>query len=278
MCEGGFLIASAGYWDRPGRRAVVNGWVGWLRRRGSALVVGGGLGMVCAGLVVREWPDLLVRLGPCGPLLWIHSYLLPWGGLTVLAGCVGLARGPAARLIVGGLALVAAVVLCALPVGVGIGSSAYLTGRASDGSCRQTTRWSCGPAAAVMLLSRFGVEEDEAEMARRCGTIPGRGTSDYGLWCGVRTRLDPARFDVGLVQAGSRRAESLPTPALLSIRASPGRRHCVVLLELRNGTAVIADPDRSKTFLLSSEQLERQWQGSAVVVKPLWTGPPFGTQ
>src|SRR5581483_768676 len=46
----------------------------------------------------------------------------------------------------------------------------------TDGVCRQTTAYTCGPAASVTALRRLAIDATEAEMARAMSTSPALGT------------------------------------------------------------------------------------------------------
>ena len=54
-----------------------------------------------------------------------------------------------------------------------------------DGTCPQTTEYSCSAAAAVTLLARHGIRTTEARMAGLCLTRAGLGTPSLGLYRGL---------------------------------------------------------------------------------------------
>jgi hypothetical protein len=48
----------------------------------------------------------------------------------------------------------------------------------NDGVCLQTTKYTCGPAAAVTALARFGIDAQEGELAILAYSSPQMGTAD----------------------------------------------------------------------------------------------------
>lgn len=247
--------------------------VSWLLSRHSrasaALVIVLGLGLVASGGLLRSEPGVLVGFGVNHLILWFHGCLLAWGGLVLLGAALPHLRGRTQAATVAVFSMAMAVLLSSYPLRIAARAFQDLAGRPGVELCRQTTSWSCGPAAASTFLARMGVEKGEAEMASLCGTIPGRGTSDYGLWHGVRASLDPEEFDVQFVTSGGHSVASLPTPALMSLRFQRGPAHSVVLVKVGRRMATIADPSGNALLFLKREKLERQWRGSAVVVKRL---------
>jgi hypothetical protein len=51
-----------------------------------------------------------------------------------------------------------------------------------DGVCRQSQPFTCGPAAAVTALNRFGVQASEGNLAMAAHTSPVIGTSPWDLY------------------------------------------------------------------------------------------------
>ena len=260
----GILIAAVTLLVVPGS------WCLALHRRVACLLlIAGGMGLMCVGLVLRERPDLLVPFGTSRVLLWTHGCLLPWGALVMLGACIPWLKHRAKICTVACFTLVAAGVLSWYPMKLALRAYQDLGRTPAARLCRQSTGWSCGPAAAATLLTRMGVPVDEAEMARRCGTIPGRGTSDYGLWRGLRTSLDPGEFEVDLVRTDDRSFDRLTLPALVRISYFFGCDHSLVLLRIDRGDPIIADPAYPETYRLTREYFVSIWRGSAVVVRKM---------
>lgn len=144
------------------------------------------------------------------------------------------------------------------------GGHADLRGRlGDDGICRQTTAWSCAPAAAVMFLDRHGIPADEREMAVLCASRPGLGgTSECGIARGLRRKMPGRRVEA----TAPGRLEDLPTPSLVSVRLNWLVNHCVMVEGLDAEGVKVADPiDGRRT--VPRELFLREWTGSAIHVR-----------
>lgn len=133
-----------------------------------------------------------------------------------------------------------------------------------NGVCRQTSQYTCTPAAAATLLAWYGISTQESEMADLCLTR--KGTTWQGLFRGltIKTRDQPLR-----VRAVECRWDELPLkvtgPAILSVGIDPskpyrkvyterwgwqpGLRHSVMLRgTVQDGVFSIADPAVGSEF------------------------------
>ena len=131
-----------------------------------------------------------------------------------------------------------------------------------DGSCRQTTRYTCGPAATVTALKALGLEVQEGEVAILARTNPISGTqpdmlsaairAGYGVSCEYRYfgSLDELR-EAGL------------TVAL--VRHSLLTDHYVVVSHMGDGQVTIADP-LIGIRTLSEDEFRRLWRRCGIVL------------
>jgi hypothetical protein len=127
----------------------------------------------------------------------------------------------------------------------------------ADGLCRQSTGFSCAPAAAAMYLDRLGVRATEAELAEACAT--GReGTTDAGIARGLRRKLPGRR-----VRVSAPAYEELRPPALVSILLQRDIGHSVLLESAGPEGVGIADPLGSRRTM-SREAFLARWQGSSI--------------
>lgn len=138
----------------------------------------------------------------------------------------------------------------------------------ANGICRQATRYSCGPAAAVTLSRLAGIEISEGRMARLSLLKPGEGVTALELCRGLNLALRPigARASVQRVTDGGFGA--LQAPFLAELVRPRGARHCVVVLELRPGSVLVGDPARGRYACPTADFLE-EWTGVAITVDPL---------
>jgi len=124
--------------------------------------------------------------------------------------------------------------------------------------CRQSSRYTCTPAAAAMLLSWHGIPSQESEMAELCLTR--EGTTWQGLFRGLTIKTRDQPYRVRVVECEwDELPEKLTGPAILSVGIDPskpypehytkywgwmpGVRHSVMLREvIPDGRLSIADP------------------------------------
>lgn len=149
-----------------------------------------------------------------------------------------------------------------------------------NGSCNQTTEYTCSPAAAATLLKLHGIESSEREMAELCLTR--HGTSWPGLYRGLKLKTAGTKWDVEVLSCSATELAKHRGPMILSVGLERGARvdanfsretgwvagvnHSVVLQHFtRYGAAEILDP--SQPFC--REQWDPQtmrilWRGLAI--------------
>ena len=147
---------------------------------------------------------------------------------------------------------------------------APLTGvPAADGSCPQTTEYSCSAAAAVTLLAKHGIRTTEAQMAALCLTRTGLGTPSLGLYRGLSLATASSDLRPRLIHfARASDLRSAVYPCLISVGLKndcppatrnkmisygwePGQNHSVVLLA--------AEPDRAWISVFDPTNGHERW-------------------
>lgn len=148
-----------------------------------------------------------------------------------------------------------------------------------SGICYQTTDYTCGAAAAAMLLHAHGVEASEAEMATICGTNALTGTDVYSVAIGLRQQLRGSGREVRVVPADWESLLRRREPALATIRYGVLVDHWVMIRETQPAGAVVLDPVGGLRTL-SREDLLAIWRGWLVTADlptpdlPVTTGAP----
>lgn len=136
----------------------------------------------------------------------------------------------------------------------------------SNGICRQTTDYTCAPAAAVTALRKLGLPAHEGEIAVLSHTSPVAGTlpsclqaalqnlyGTDGLKCQYRHFDSIAQLrDAGITLA-------VVKDAFLS-------DHCVAVLEVLDRTVIVADPVTGRQ-LISHKQFEKIWRSTGIILK-----------
>jgi predicted double-glycine peptidase len=135
-----------------------------------------------------------------------------------------------------------------------------------DGICRQTTDYTCGPAAAVTALGMLGLSAEEGELAILSHSSPVTGTLP-GQLCSVLQ----SRFGDSGLRCQYRRFESIEQLkeseiTLVVVKDAVMLDHCVVVLEVGDFEVAVADPVTGKE-LIPYEQFERIWRFSGIAME-----------
>lgn len=149
--------------------------------------------------------------------------------------------------------------------------------------CRQTSQYTCTPAAAAMLLTWHGIPAEESEMAELCLTR--KGTTWQGLFRGLTIKTRDQPFHVKVVEC---EWDELPTkltgPAILSVGIDPskpypeiytkhwgwmpGVLHSVMLRDLiPDGRFSIADPSVGAE-LWRTQDMQTLFRGRFIMLEP----------
>jgi len=134
----------------------------------------------------------------------------------------------------------------------------------ADGVCRQSTSFTCGPAAAATALRRLGVDVSEGRLAALSRSCPFIGTAEYDLYWGIQAATD------GRVTCRHVRGSVLPELAdgevmLVMMPQSRVMNHCVAVVAMTETAVVVADPSEG-LLMMPREYLEEHWTGSAIVM------------
>lgn len=149
------------------------------------MVYGLALAVTVAIGSVTRWPQaseiwFLGWVGDVRMKCWLAAFVVP---ALLLAPTHRLPTGRRFRILAGASFM-------AVLVGLGpLASAAMVSGHllemptrlGRDGICRQQTDFTCGPAAAVTALRRFGVTADEGQLAMAALTTPFTGTSPEAM-------------------------------------------------------------------------------------------------
>jgi hypothetical protein len=125
--------------------------------------------------------------------------------------------------------------------------------------CRQTTGYTCGPAAAVTCLSRMGIRAQEGDLAIEAQCAPSFGT-DAPLLTRTLNTLYPA---IHCTYAYFPTLESIPLPAVADCELSSIGGHYVALLEVHGDEVILGDPISGRVRL-SRAQFMEEWKGTAI--------------
>lgn len=155
--------------------------------------------------------------------------------------------------------------LCLLSAG---GSSFYwlmrgmkaCTGKPGpQGMLKQSSPFTCAPAAAAMMLYREGVDVSEGEMAYWSGTNLMLGSSMYGVYLGLRQRLAGTNLRPHYRRCSEEDALLINRPFVAALNMPDTGPHAV-LVSKREGSGIsVADPYSGRHKSCSEPELKRWW-------------------
>jgi predicted double-glycine peptidase len=134
-----------------------------------------------------------------------------------------------------------------------------------DGVCRQTTPYTCGPAASVTALHRLGIDATEAELARAMATSPALGTPTD-----VLSETLAERYHAAGLTCEHRRFDSIndlprDRPTLAVVKFAWMVDHFVAVLTVDERGMTVGDPVAGRV-VLTREQFEQKWRHVGVVL------------
>lgn len=231
-------------------------------KRYALAAAGVALGLVVAKALLHWKPVWEAALFPWPAYIyfqgyWLYPAALVFFGLAVPQLPVRWNR-----------ALVAGVAACVFAYSLRAGSWMIFppddrsTRRAGpDHHCRQSTMYTCAPAACVSLLSHWGIDATEGEMARLCLTRR-HGTTVFNIYRGLVLKFEDKPFDIRVMNLTPGEFRELAVPAVV---VDAG--HCVVLRP-DDGGAVILNPLADSPRRAGAETVRRYLAMPAVVVLP----------
>lgn len=136
----------------------------------------------------------------------------------------------------------------------------------SDGVCRQTTDYTCGPAAAVTALGKLGLSGDEGELAVLSYSSPVTGTLPACLSSALQNR-----YAADGLKCRYRHFDSIDQLknaglTLVVVRDAFLLDHCIAVLDVSNDSVTVADPVTG-TRLVPHRQFEQIWRFCGIVLE-----------
>jgi hypothetical protein len=135
-----------------------------------------------------------------------------------------------------------------------------------NGICRQTTKYTCGPAAAVTALGRLGLSADEGEIAILSHTSPIAGTLPRLLCSALQNRYGTEGLKCKYRQFDSVEQLKKAGVTLAIVRDAFLIDHCLVVLEVFDHSIAVADPVTGAQ-LMPYEKFEKIWRFSGIVME-----------
>jgi len=135
-----------------------------------------------------------------------------------------------------------------------------------NGVCRQTTDYTCGPAAAVTALRQLGLRGHEGELAVLSYSSPVTGTLPSCLSAALQDRYGAEGLICRYRHFDSIAQLKNAGITLALVREAFLMNHCLAVLEVTDEAVTVADPVTG-TRLMPYEQFEKIWRFSGIVLQ-----------
>ncbi|MAE64184.1 MAG: hypothetical protein CMJ18_07895 [Phycisphaeraceae bacterium] len=118
-----------------------------------------------------------------------------------------------------------------------------------DGIVRQSSGFSCVPAACATALRHLGVHATETELARLTEARPGSGSTLIRATRALELKLAGTGIHAEVLEPSVRQLSAVAPPVLTPIRGEVGREHMVVITRVADQGAWLADPMQGHVFV-----------------------------
>jgi hypothetical protein len=135
-----------------------------------------------------------------------------------------------------------------------------------DGICRQTTEYTCGPAAAVTALEHLGLSAREGELAVLSHSTPVTGTLPALLCSALENRYGSEGLKCAYRKFDSIDQLKKTGITLVVVKEGFMLDHCIVVLKVLDDAVAVADPVTGKE-LIPIEQFEKIWRFSGITLE-----------
>ena len=135
-----------------------------------------------------------------------------------------------------------------------------------NGICLQTTKYTCGPAAAVTALGKLGLSAKEGELAILSHTSPVAGTLPAMLCSALQNRYSAEGLKCKYRHFDSIEQLKKAGVTLAVVRDAFLVDHCLVVLEVLDDTVAVADPVTGAE-LIPYEKFMKIWRFSGIVME-----------
>jgi hypothetical protein len=132
-----------------------------------------------------------------------------------------------------------------------------------NGVCLQSCGYNCGPAAAVTVLRKIGIQAEEGQLALRAHTTRFSGTPSDSLCAAIRSCYKVPCHTIYCRTVGELKGKE---PLIAIVKFSFMVDHYVAVLSVTDREVVLGDPLlglRKCTY----NAFERQWRKCAIVIE-----------
>ena len=136
----------------------------------------------------------------------------------------------------------------------------------ANGICRQTTDYTCGPAAAVTALGRLGLAAEEGELAVLSYSSPVTGTLPACLSTAIQRRYNAEGLRCRYRRFASIDQLRKAGVTLAVVREALLKDHCLTVLNVTDDGVTVADPVTGVRWI-PHKQFEKIWRYSGIVLE-----------
>jgi peptidase C39-like protein len=129
----------------------------------------------------------------------------------------------------------------------------------ASGALQQTTGITCAPAAASMLLHRFGIRISEGELAELAGTNPLQGTAPYALARAVDRAARRHGMRGRIQRMDDARARRLARPFVAFVNEPGIGGHALCVLKFDPARVWVIDPLAGAQETILREEFVAEW-------------------
>ena len=140
------------------------------------------------------------------------------------------------------------------------------TSFSKDGICKQTTGFTCGPAAAVTVLRDLGIDAKENDLAIYSKCNPKGGTTHKNLVKAIKKLYGKNGIECSYLTFDSIEQLKDSCPLIACINLSSAVSHYTVILEVTENKVIIGDPIGGKKQW-SHENFQKRCWPTAIIVK-----------
>jgi predicted double-glycine peptidase len=143
-----------------------------------------------------------------------------------------------------------------------------------DGVCKQTTGFTCGPAATVTVLRLLGIEAQESELAIYSKCTPEGGTTNENLVNAIEKLYGKKGIECSYLPFDSIDQLKGKCPLIACLNLSSAVSHYTVVLEITDDKVIIGDPIGGKKQWSYEDFKKRCWPTAIVLKNNQLTNPP----
>jgi predicted double-glycine peptidase len=135
-----------------------------------------------------------------------------------------------------------------------------------DGICKQTTGFTCGPAAAVTVLSQLGIEAQEGELAITSKCSLKNGSTYENLASAIKKLYGKKGIDCSIRNFDSIDQLKDICPMIAVIKLSFVMDHYTAVLEVTEDKVIAGDPIVGKKEW-TYEDFRKKWRFVGIIIK-----------